>query len=152
MYAAHEYLTGHLAANLTKATKGTFVSILDIIEAKIVGSNLIYTHQWQRGDLLVLNNPSLAHIAGPGSQGDFKVTGLRLMHRSTVAGKVKPSKNPIHGAVPLEYHCFSHPPFEATEYCLFSLKNAVFYPRYGEFETKEQQRRRCQYIHAKVRA
>ena len=125
-------------------------NILDIIEAKILGSNLIYTHHWQRGDLLVLNNPSLAHIAGPGSQGDFKVTGLRLMHRSTVSGKVKPSKSPTQGVVPLQYNCFNHPPFEAKEYCLFSLKNAVFYPRYGEFETKEEQRKRCKNVHAQV--
>ena len=87
--------------------------IQDILEAKILGSNLIYTHQWQKGDLLVLNNPSLAHIAGPGSQGSHEVTGLRLMHRSTVAGKVKPSKLPSQAAIPLQYHCFNHPPFDS---------------------------------------
>ena len=57
------------------------VKILDILETKILGSNLIYTHQWSAGDLLLLNNPSLAHIAGPGSQASYEVTGLRLMHR-----------------------------------------------------------------------
>ena len=123
--------------------------IQDILEAKILGSNLIYTHQWQKGDLLVLNNPSLAHIAGPGSQGSHEVTGLRLMHRSTVAGKVKPSKLPSQAAIPLQYHCFNHPPFDRIPggYCLFSLKESLFYPRYGEFETIEEQRRRCQNVH-----
>ena len=48
---------------------------LDILEAKILGSNLIYTHHWKAGDMLVLNN--VAHIAGPGSQGSVEVTGLR---------------------------------------------------------------------------
>ena len=54
-----------------------YINILDILETKILGSNLIYTHHWKAGDMLVLNNPSLAHIAGPGSQGSAEVTGLR---------------------------------------------------------------------------
>ena len=116
------------------------VKILDILETKILGSNLIYTHHWSAGDLLLLNNPSLAHIAGPGSQASYEVTGLRLMHRfesiqlifelysnhlhyrSTVGGKVKPSKNPTEAVIPLKYECFNHAPFEDNEYCLFSLK------------------------------
>ncbi len=99
--------------------------IQDILEAKILGSNLIFRHDWQKGDVLVLENPSLAHLAGPGSQGSLEATGLRLMHRSTVAGKVKPSKLVAEGFVPLEYFCSNHAPFDATsdeEYCLFSLK------------------------------
>lgn len=93
-----------------------------MLEAKLIGSNLIHTHHWKKGDLLLLNNPSLAHIAGPGSQGSFEVTGLRLMHRSTVGGKVKPSKKATEGLIPLEYSCHNYPPFEENEYCLFSLK------------------------------
>ena len=96
--------------------------LADILEAKLLGSNLIHTHHWKKGDLLLLNNPSLAHIAGPGSQGSFEVTGLRLMHRSTVGGKVKPSKKATDGLIPLEYSCHNHAPFEENEYCLFSLK------------------------------
>ena len=96
--------------------------LADILEAKLLGSNLIHTHHWKKGDLLLLNNPSLAHIAGPGSQGSFEVTGLRLMHRSTVGGKVKPSKKATEGLIPLEYSCHNHAPFEENEYCLFSLK------------------------------
>ena len=94
----------------------------DMLEAKLIGSNLIHTHHWKKGDLLLLNNPSLAHIAGPGSQGSFEVTGLRLMHRSTVGGKVKPSKKATEGLIPLEYSCHNYPPFEDNEYCLFSLR------------------------------
>ena len=81
-----------------------------------MGSNKIYTHHWQKGDLLVLNNPSLAHLAGPGSQGSLEATGLRLMHRSTVPGLARPSKK-----TNLEYVCNEHKPFEEG-YCLFSLK------------------------------
>ena len=122
----------------------------------------------------------MAHIAGPGSQGSFEVTGLRLMHRSTVGGKVKPSKKATEGLIPLEYSCHNYAPFEDNEYCLFSLKvyewqkvikneismsfqkvqqkswnlylvyflqNSVFYPRYGEFETTDEQRQRCKNVH-----
>ena len=41
--------------------------ILDLLEAKIIGSNLIHAHNWKNSDLLILENPSLAHLAGPGS-------------------------------------------------------------------------------------
>ena len=44
------------------------------------------------------------------------------MHRSTVGGKVRPSKKTTAAVTPLKYHCYNHPPFEEKEYCLFSLK------------------------------
>ena len=58
-----------------RRSKISIFLFLDIIEAKILGSNLIYTHHWTAGDMLVLNN--VAHIAGPGSQGSVEITGLR---------------------------------------------------------------------------
>ena len=48
-------------------------------------------------------------------------------YRSTVGGKVKPSKNPTEAVIPLKYECFKHAPFEDNEYCLFSLK--VFFEK-----------------------
>lgn len=113
-----------ILGNLYTIKHGLYLEIFfaDILEAKLIGSNLIHTHHWKKGDLLLLNNPSLAHIAGPGSQGSFEVTGLRLMHRSTVGGKVKPSKKATEGLIPLEYSCHNYPPFEDNEYCLFSLR------------------------------
>ena len=113
-----------ILGNLYTIKHGLYREIFfaDILEAKLIGSNLIHTHHWKKGDLLLLNNPSLAHIAGPGSQGSFEVTGLRLMHRSTVGGKVKPSKKATEGLIPLEYSCHNYPPFEDNEYCLFSLR------------------------------
>ena len=44
------------------------------------------------------------------------------MHRSTVGGKVRPSKKTTAAVTQLKYHCYNHPPFEEREYCLFSLK------------------------------
>ena len=98
---------------------------IDILETKVLGSNKIYTHHWKPGDLLVLNNPSLAHLAGPGSQGSLEATGLRLMHRSTVPGRISPTKK-----TNLDYVCQNHAPFH-DGYCLFSLKviyQGHFYP------------------------
>ena len=71
---------------------------------------------------MVLNNPSLAHIAGPGSQGSLEATGLRLMHRSTVPGQTTPTKR-----TNLEYFCQKNEPFKEG-YCLFSLK-VIFWLR-----------------------
>ena len=70
--------------------------------------------------MLILNNPSLAHIAGPGSQGSLEATGLRLMHRSTVPGQHCPTKK-----TNLEYFCEKHKPFQEG-YCLYSLKVLIF--------------------------
>ena len=69
---------------------------------------------------MILNNPSLAHIAGPGSQGSLETTGLRLMHRSTVPGQHSPTKK-----TNLEYFCEKHEPFQEG-YCLYSLKVFIF--------------------------
>ncbi|XP_033762146.1 uncharacterized protein LOC117343764 [Pecten maximus] len=105
--------------------------IQDMLLGKILGSNLIYSHQYKSGDLLLLNNPSVAHIAGAGSQSPVEVAGLRLMHRSTVRGDRPPSKDST-----IKYECAQFEPFQ-NGYCLFSLKDSVFYPRYGIFDTRE---------------
>ncbi|XP_060082270.1 uncharacterized protein LOC132561589 [Ylistrum balloti] len=116
--------------------------IQDILEAKILGSNLIYMHQYKTNDLLLLNNPSVAHIAGPGSQSAVELSGLRLMHRSTVRGDHPPSKESS-----IQYECERFAP-HTDGYCYFSLKGSVFYPRYGFFDTKDTARQRCQGINA----
>ena len=116
------YLRINKDGTRTELSKEETQYIQDILETKILSSNLIHTHHWTSGELLLLNNPSLAHFAGPGSQGSFEVTGLRLMHRSTVGGKVRPTKRATENVAPLQYNCFDHPPFEHQEYCLFSLK------------------------------
>ena len=41
--------------------------IKDILQTKILSSNRIYAHHYQPGDLLILENPSLTHLAGFGS-------------------------------------------------------------------------------------
>ncbi|XP_069106500.1 (S)-phenoxypropionate/alpha-ketoglutarate-dioxygenase-like [Argopecten irradians] len=116
--------------------------IQDILETKILGSNLIYTHQYRSRDLLLLNNPSVAHIAGPGSQSAVEISGLRLMHRSTVRGTKDPSKQ-----TSVHYECDNFAPFE-DGYCIFSLKDSVFYPRYGIFDARDVARQRCKGVNS----
>lgn len=111
--------------------------IQDLLEAKILSSNKIYAHQYRPGDLLMLYNPTVAHIAGPGSQTPRNVSGLRLMSRTTALGEQKPRKTSN-----IKYECRRLPPFESG-YCLFSLKDSVYYPKLGIFDTQEVARNRC---------
>ncbi|WAR25213.1 hypothetical protein MAR_010917, partial [Mya arenaria] len=108
--------TRHMSTEETKA-------VMDLLEVKVLSSNKIYAHQYQPGDLMVLYNPSIAHIAGPGSQTPREISGLRLMSRTTVIGEKKPSKTSN-----IKYKCSKLPPFE-NGYCLFSLKGSLNYPQ-----------------------
>ncbi|KAH3777569.1 hypothetical protein DPMN_179016 [Dreissena polymorpha] len=112
--------------------------VQDLIEAKILGSNLIYAHQYKPGDLIVLYNPSVSHIAGPGSQSSREVSGLRLMTRTTVRGENLPS---VTSHIKYEFSKMS--PFE-NGYCVFSLKDSVYYPRFGVFDSHEHAGKHCQ--------
>ena len=49
-----------------------------------------YIHQWQPGDLVIIDNLAVAHMASPGTQYDRKEVGLRVMHRVTINGRHKP--------------------------------------------------------------
>lgn len=115
-------------------------AVQDLLEMKILSSNKIYSHQYQPGDLMMLYNPSVAHIAGPGSQTPRNISGLRLMSRTTVLGERRPSK-----LTKIQYECSKLPPFESG-YCLFSLKGSVFYPRTGVFDSQQKARKHCKRI------
>lgn len=114
--------------------------IQDILEAKILKSNLIYAHDYQQGDVLIWTNNAVAHVAGPGSQGALGVSGLRLMHRSSVKGIHVPNKK-----TNIHYECGYDTPFK-DGYCFFSLKDSVYYPVTGAFDTIETARHRCRNV------
>lgn len=115
-------------------------AVQDILEAKVLSSNKIYAQQYKPGDLLMLYNPSVAHIAGPGSQTPREISGLRLMSRTTILGEQKPTK-----ISNILYECSKLSPFE-TGYCLFSLKGSVYYPRTGIFDSQENASKHCKRI------
>ena len=43
-------------------------------------------HQWQAGDLLLVDNLAVAHLAAPATQAPPEEGGLRVLHRVVVAG------------------------------------------------------------------
>ena len=47
---------------------------------------------WEAGDLAVCDNLSAVHYAPPGTQGARATVGLRVLHRTTVAGEGLPAK------------------------------------------------------------
>lgn len=138
-------LSGQYLEEMTDGTKREMSieetkAIQDLLEVKVLSSNKIYSHQYLPGDMLMLYNPSVAHIAGPGSQTPREINGLRLMSRTTVLGEEKPTK-----VSNIQYECSMLPPFDSG-YCLFSLKDSVFYPKIGEFDSQEKARKHCKRI------
>jgi alpha-ketoglutarate-dependent taurine dioxygenase len=127
---------------LKQLSKDETQYIMDLLHAKVLGSNLIYSLHYDPGDFLMLHNPSIAHLAGPGTQSPSEVSGLRLIHRSSVQGEIPPNKS-----TRIEYECGHLPPFTEDGYCLFSLKNSVYYTRVGYFDDQATARKRCQNIH-----
>jgi len=49
-------------------------------------------YEWELGDFAVIDNLAMAHFASEGTQGRRKKVGLRILHRTTVAGTNKPRK------------------------------------------------------------
>jgi alpha-ketoglutarate-dependent taurine dioxygenase len=69
------------------------ITLLKDIHSKIVANNeeLVYAHKWQEGDFIISDNLAVGHEAAPTSQDDPEKSGLRILHRVTVAGIYKPS-------------------------------------------------------------
>ena len=136
-------VTGEDGEEVTKVlSKDETRFIMDLLEARLLASNLIFSMNYQAGDLLMVNNRAVAHIAGPGSQLPPEVSGTRLIHRTTARGVSKPSKD-----TNVDYRCEEFPPFDKDGgYCLFSLKDLVFHPRLGFFDSQPAARQRCQRV------
>lgn len=61
-------------------------------ELLLRNKDLVYTHDWKEGDFLITDNLALAHEAAPETQYPVQEVGLRVLHRTTVAGIHVPSK------------------------------------------------------------
>lgn len=46
---------------------------------------------WSAGDFAIVDNLGIAHYATPGTQ-DEAAHGLRILHRTTIAGETTPTK------------------------------------------------------------
>lgn len=51
-----------------------------------------YKMRWEVGDFLFCDNIGSVHYATPGTQSDSKEMGLRILHRTTIAGEDIPTK------------------------------------------------------------
>ena len=52
----------------------------------------MYEHQWELGDFAMIDNLAVAHYAHPDTQAKPGDGGLRVLHRTTVAGSCAPAK------------------------------------------------------------
>ena len=48
--------------------------------------------RWEAGDLAVCDNLGTVHYAPSGTQGPRGRVGLRILHRTTIAGEAVPAK------------------------------------------------------------
>lgn len=73
------------SASGTMIPAGTIQKQLtEALEARF--DELGYCMKWQAGDLMISDNLGLAHFASDGTQADPARVGLRILHRTTIAG------------------------------------------------------------------
>jgi len=76
--------------------KSETLQLRDEITREIEKDNghLIYSHRWQEGDLAIIDNLQLAHLASKESQLPLEQIGLRVLHRVSIVGVQEPAKVP----------------------------------------------------------
>lgn len=123
--------------------------VMETIEAAIEESKKSLWWRWADGDLLVVDNRAVAHLATEGSQGHPEDVGLRLMQRTTVESKVMPQKRPLLHSLP--HVCIEEQAPESDtsgHYCFFSLAQELPYPddAFDSFDSREAARERCRIL------
>lgn len=66
--------------------------MLEDITKKLENPQLMYELEWHEGDFAIIDNLAVAHYAVPGTQKPVHEAGLRILHRTTVAGVHEPKK------------------------------------------------------------
>ncbi|VVC41405.1 Hypothetical protein CINCED_3A020741 [Cinara cedri] len=76
------------------ATDEEYKKLLNSIESKINQNNgqFIYVHKWEPGDFIISDNLAVGHFAHSSTQAPRSEVGLRILHRTTVKGTVRPKK------------------------------------------------------------
>ena len=77
---------GTTEERLTDAEETT--SLLDDLNARVeeCAAKETYQHDWEAGDVVVLDNLAVAHLAAADTQESPESVGLRVLHRVVVAG------------------------------------------------------------------
>lgn len=95
-----------------------FCAMTDLLDR----DDISYSHKWQEGDVIIIDNLAVAHKAMPAAH---KVSsGLRILHRTTVKGSVPLDPDPEHN-FPIH--------FDMTAPCPFTDKDAVWLEGYVGF-------------------
>lgn len=78
----------------TPTSKPETEQILQEMYEEITKDNnrLVYSHKWKVGDFIISDNLAIGHEATPETQLSVSEIGLRVLHRTTVAGKWIPKK------------------------------------------------------------
>ena len=53
-----------------------------------------YSHPWQEGDFIVMDNMALAHRPAPAAFKTVEEVGLRILHRTSMMGYLMATKIP----------------------------------------------------------
>ena len=69
-------------------------AMLKTITAKLQDPEQVFSCAWELGDFALIDNLAVGHYAHPDTQKDPAGSGLRILHRTTVAGDTHPQKSP----------------------------------------------------------
>lgn len=122
-----------------QTSESVSTSIDQLIE-NAIDQYTVLKWRWADGDLILVDNRAVAHVASPGSQSNHADVGLRLMRRTTVKSHEVPRKRPNLHTLPHE--CVTE---GESAYCMFSLANEVEYSGVS-FDTRAMARQRCKVL------
>ena len=69
--------------------------MLERITAALEDPAICYAHDWVLGDFAIIDNLAVGHYAHPDTQESVAAGGLRVLHRTTVAGTNVPTKDSV---------------------------------------------------------
>lgn len=72
-----------------------------------------YTHHWEEGDLIIIDNLAVAHKAAPGAH--VKSSGLRILHRTTIQSTHNLDPDPLLQIPSLQFDMCAECPFKGKD-------------------------------------
>lgn len=84
---ARDYVAGNAESVLTAQQTQ---AMLRELTAHLEDPSRLYAHEWSLGDFAIIDNLAVAHYAHPDTQAPPEQVGLRILHRTTVAGRSVP--------------------------------------------------------------
>lgn len=88
-YVNYDYETGKADKALTTEES---IEMLQTITKMMEDKELMLEMKWDMGDFAILDNLAVGHYAHPDTQKSVSNDGLRILHRTTIAGDYVPRK------------------------------------------------------------